>query len=126
MAVVPYEHIAALIRQGRKIEAIKLLREATGVSLKEAKDEIERLSRDLSGEERSGMQPEEGARQALPEEVRVLAEQGKKIEAIKLLREQTGLSLKEAKARVEEMTGRGGCLGIVLLFLLTGALLLLT
>ena len=38
------EHIADLIRQGRKIEAIKLIREETGVGLKEAKDAVERLS----------------------------------------------------------------------------------
>ncbi len=39
------------------------------------------------------------------EDVRELARQGKKIEAIKLLREKTGLGLKEAKAFVDNPTG---------------------
>ncbi len=36
--------IAALLRQNRKIEAIKVYREQTGVGLKEAKDVIDRMS----------------------------------------------------------------------------------
>ena len=35
--------IAALLRQNRKIEAIKVYREQTGVGLKEAKDVIDRM-----------------------------------------------------------------------------------
>jgi hypothetical protein len=38
---------AALLRAGRKIEAIKSLRERTGVGLKEAKDAIDLLERQL-------------------------------------------------------------------------------
>jgi ribosomal protein L7/L12 len=41
------EHILALLREGRKIEAIKELREQTGLGLKESKDEIDRLERGL-------------------------------------------------------------------------------
>lgn len=120
----PYQRIADLLRAGRKIEAIKLLRETTGVSLKEAKDEVDRLSLDLAGD----VEPPPGEGRDLPDEVRTLAAQGKKIEAIKALREQSGLSLKEAKARVDEMTGGssgGGCLGSVLLLWATGVLLVL-
>jgi hypothetical protein len=36
--------IVALLRERRKIEAIKLLRERTGVGLKEAKDEVDRIA----------------------------------------------------------------------------------
>jgi hypothetical protein len=36
--------VAELVRQNRKIEAIKLYREMTGVSLKEAKEVVDRLS----------------------------------------------------------------------------------
>ena len=36
--------VAELVRHNRKIEAIKLYREMTGVSLKEAKDVVDRLS----------------------------------------------------------------------------------
>ena len=38
---------AALLRAGRKIEAIKALRERTGFGLKEAKDAVESLERQL-------------------------------------------------------------------------------
>ena len=37
--------IESLVRAGRKIEAIKLLREQKGIGLKEAKDEIDELFR---------------------------------------------------------------------------------
>jgi len=36
--------VAELVRQNRKIEAIKLYRELTGTSLKEAKEVVDRLS----------------------------------------------------------------------------------
>jgi hypothetical protein len=39
--------VESLIRSGRKIGAIKLLREETGLGLKEAKDEVERRARNL-------------------------------------------------------------------------------
>ena len=35
--------VAALVRQNRKIEAIKLYRELTGAGLKEAKEAVDRL-----------------------------------------------------------------------------------
>lgn len=37
------EQVAALARDGRKIEAIKVYRELTGAGLKEAKDAVERI-----------------------------------------------------------------------------------
>ncbi|MEZ4703249.1 MAG: ribosomal protein L7/L12 [Rhodothermales bacterium] len=99
-------HIADLIRQGQKIEAIKALREATGVGLKEAKEEIERLERGLSPSTHP-LPSDAGAE--LPEEVRLLMASGKKIEAIRVLREQTGMGLKEAKEAVERVSGKSGC-----------------
>lgn len=41
------DEILDLIRQNRKIEAIKLMRERTGLGLAEAKDAVEALERDL-------------------------------------------------------------------------------
>jgi hypothetical protein len=41
------EEIRELIRQNRKIDAIKLVRERTGLGLKEAKDAVEALERTL-------------------------------------------------------------------------------
>jgi ribosomal protein L7/L12 len=43
----PHGAIEGLIREGRKIEAIKLWREATGLGLKEAKEAVEALERRL-------------------------------------------------------------------------------
>ncbi|MEV4445784.1 MULTISPECIES: ribosomal protein L7/L12 [Streptomyces] len=37
------EQVAALARDGRKIQAIKVYREVTGAGLKEAKDAVDRL-----------------------------------------------------------------------------------
>jgi ribosomal protein L7/L12 len=91
-----------LLFSGRKIEAVKHYREATGVGLKEAKDAVEALER--------------GANSPYPavsvggapagdwiDEVRALARAGKKIDAIKLYRERTGLGLKESKDAVEAL-----------------------
>jgi ribosomal protein L7/L12 len=95
-----YERIADLIEQGRKIEAIELLHESTGISLAEAKAQIEQLSAEAEGQvppaERSGLDT-----QGLPEDVLALARGGRKLEAIKLLHERTGMRLKEAQDRVE-------------------------
>ena len=95
------EHIADLIRQGRKIEAIRLLREETGVSLARAKEAVERIGAGLDP-----LPPAPGAApDALDAEVLALARSGRKVEAIKRLREQTGLGLKEAKERVDAVAG---------------------
>lgn len=122
----PSERIAELIQQGRKIEAIKLLRETTGIGLKEAKEAVEQLSGETTGsaQARPEPMPRPGS---VSEEVQNLAHQGNKIEAIKLLREQTGMGLKEAKQRVDAVTGsRGsGCLSAVAALLLIVGILAL-
>lgn len=97
MTTLP-EHIAGLIRQGRKIEAIKLIREETGVGLAEAKSAVEQLSRDRAFDEPVAMSPEQ-----TDAEVRRLAYAGQKVQAVKLLREQSGLGLKEAVEQVERL-----------------------
>lgn len=96
------EHIADLIRQGRKIEAIKLIREETGVDLVQAKQAVDRLSASEAFEDLPSGLLETDAPDA---DVEALARQGRKIEAIKALRERTGLSLAEAKAQVEQIPG---------------------
>jgi ribosomal protein L7/L12 len=42
-SVLPPDDITMLLRQGRKIEAIKIYREKYGVGLKEAKDAVDRM-----------------------------------------------------------------------------------
>lgn len=98
--------VGHLLGRGRKIEAIKLVRERTGLGLKDAKELVERLE---SGGETGEIQA--GTRAGLPDadlgEVRRALGQGRKIEAIKLVRERTGMGLKEAKDFVESLDRRG-------------------
>lgn len=81
--------------RGNKIEAIRLLREQTGLGLSAAKGAVE-----------SGLVPEPGApwppNPGLPPEVAAALAEGNKVKAIKLLRESSGLNLKQAKAVAEE------------------------
>jgi ribosomal protein L7/L12 len=93
------DEIAALIRQGRKVEAIKLLRESTGVDLTRAKEEIDRLSKALS--ERDLHETESAV--GMSEEVRDLARRGERMQAVTLHREQAGLGMKEAREQVDEV-----------------------
>ena len=123
------DRIAALIRQGKKIEAIKLLRETTGVSLKRAKAEIDRLEADLN--QSAGTTPpsastSDGRGRAVQQDVEALVQQGRRIEAIKLLRESTGLGLKEAKAQIDAMGGNrsSGCLSAIALLATAGLVII--
>jgi len=91
------EEIMRLIKKRNKIEAIKLYREQTGSSLKEAKDAIDALERgdSVSTQPQSRFTPPNAG------QLEMLVQAGNKIEAIKLYREQTGLSLREAKDAIE-------------------------
>jgi ribosomal protein L7/L12 len=108
--------LRALLAEGRKIEAIKRFREETGAGLAEAKDAVEALDR---GEP---LASKESSDSSLEAELVSLLEQGRKIEAIKVYREQTGTGLKEAKEAVEALGMRhhvvapsgSGCLGVLL------------
>ncbi|HUT11050.1 MAG TPA: ribosomal protein L7/L12 [Thermoguttaceae bacterium] len=108
--------LQALVAAGRKIEAIKRYRELTGAGLAEAKNAVESLMRGASLPSREqGDVPFES-------EIVSLLEQGRKIDAIKLYREKTGVGLKEAKDFIEALAAdrriaapsRSGCLGVVL------------
>ena len=86
----------------KKIGVIKVVRQATGLGLKEAKDYVEALE--------AGTAPPAARLAAAPassgsmDEVRALALQGNKIQAIKRYRELTGAGLKEAKDYVDALT----------------------
>ncbi|HSD39190.1 MAG TPA: hypothetical protein VLC92_16905 [Rhodocyclaceae bacterium] len=92
---LPAEAVAALQR-GSKIDAIRLLRAATGLGLREAMDAVEQFE---SGEPIALQFPR--TPMAVSEEVASALKRGTKLEAIRLLQTQTGLSLKEAKEAVE-------------------------
>lgn len=92
------EEVRRLVEQGRKIEAIKLVRERSDKGLREAKDYVEDL-------ESSMAIPKEFSHSdhvsAIDDEVRSLLIQGDKIRAIKRVREHTQWGLKESKEYVE-------------------------
>jgi ribosomal protein L7/L12 len=120
--------LVELVRSGNKIEAIKLYRERTGVGLKEAKDAVEALER------ADAARVTESVGESFRRQLVALLGAGRKIEAIKLYRERTGVGLKQAKDAVERLGAEHGlpdrramgCLGMmVLLFLVSvGATLL--
>ena len=96
--------VKALIAQGRKIEAIKLMRESRGLSLETARDSVEAIEkhgRPTLGE--LGMMSTVRLAQELGNEVHHMVAQGQKIEAIRLVRDRTGLGLKEAKDIVDRL-----------------------
>jgi ribosomal protein L7/L12 len=94
------EEIKQLAAQD-KIEAIKLVRERTGMGLRDAKEYVEGLGLDQP----APLPPSPAATGSadLDTEVRHLVTQGAIIEAIKLVRERTGLGLKEAKDYVDRL-----------------------
>ncbi|MET0809166.1 MAG: 50S ribosomal protein L7/L12 [Pseudoxanthomonas sp.] len=99
---IPAEAAAALAK-GQRIEAIRQVREANhGVDLRGA---MEALDAHASG--RHGHAPQTSSMGAsapldgLPAEAMTALSRGQPIEAIKIVREMTGLGLKEAKDMVE-------------------------
>lgn len=106
------EEIATLLRNNKRLEALKELRAASGADLKRAKEVIDRVAAgqsfrsmvSLKGEEQADSDSETELKQIEEEldgRLRDLLAKGQKIEAIKLYREQTGASLKEAKEAIE-------------------------
>lgn len=121
--------LLGLIREGKKIEAVKLYRERHPVGLKEAKDAVEALAAGRTPA--AAATPDDGDN----DDVLELVRGGKKIQAIKIYRERYGVGLKDAKDAVEALASRhgiaaqgSGCAGVVLLGIVglaTGALCLL-
>jgi ribosomal protein L7/L12 len=97
------EEVRRLLAAGNKIQAIKRVRELSGMGLKEAKDYVEALPNApaLASLGPTPQTPISG--QAADEEVRRLLAAGNKIQAIKRVRELTGMGLKEAKDYVEAL-----------------------
>ena len=93
----PLEHeVIRLLERRQKIQAIKLVRQHTRLGLKEAKDVVEEVER--TGRLRL---PQQAPPPYVPDDVlgeaRRLKHAGRAIEAIKLIRQHTGVGLKEAK-----------------------------
>ena len=106
--------VRQLLADGRKIEAIRIYREATRVGLAEAKYAVEEIERNTT---RSVANHDDDS----VEDLLQLLREGNKIEAIKRHRDRTGAGLKESKDYVEALAARHGlvdsrvgCFGMLL------------
>ena len=91
------------IERGQLIEAIKLARAHTGGDLKRCKNVIDAYRADHP----LPTAPQPDASFTMPPEAITAIQAGSKIEAIKILRERTGLGLKECKDLVDGWSGSG-------------------
>ena len=95
------------LQRGRVLEAIKLMRAASGLGLAEVKQALEDYQRGKlpSGSASTSASPsafpQALAGAPLPPDVLEALQRGNKIEAIRRLRVQTGLGLKESKDAVD-------------------------
>ncbi|MEZ6040914.1 MAG: hypothetical protein R3C20_10435 [Planctomycetaceae bacterium] len=120
--------IRELLSRGQNIEAIKRVREETGWNLAEAKRAVEQLDEAEHPNEADALHanaPSDGKGDL--QEIVALLQNGRKLEAIKLFRNQTRAGLKEAKQAVELIAAKhgieepkgSGCLSIVVLLVIT-------
>ncbi len=94
--------IRSLVEQGSKLEAVKVCRDRTGLSLLEAKQAVDDLAA-------GSLTPQpKQADDALEADVLSLLRQGEKLHAVKIYRDQMGASLRESKRAVESMAERHG------------------
>lgn len=107
--------LVALLREGRKIMAVKRYRELTGVGLAEAKAVIDDLEQQLGAGVELARQsiplpestpPATPNMDALAAQVVSLVRGGNKIEAIRVYREAMNVGLREAKEAVETIEGQ--------------------
>jgi len=102
MADPNYEQqINEMIEANNMIAAIKLYREMTGAGLAEAKQVIETMARGEVVKPFSEMQQFDEP--IMEGKIRSLLARSQKIEAIKIYREEHGVSLKEAKDYVDQI-----------------------
>jgi ribosomal protein L7/L12 len=96
--------VGKLLAEGQVVPAVKLIRENTGLGLRQAMQYAQRLG---AGADAANAAPAQTTRSSISSDamaqIQQLVAQGKKIQAIKLVREHTGLGLKEAKDLVDRM-----------------------
>jgi ribosomal protein L7/L12 len=104
------EHeLRGLLRAGRKISAIRLYQERTGVSLREARQAVEALGIAPTPARTTPLSATDSPPPtALEQQIRPLLRGGRKISAIRLYQERTGVSLREARQAVEQLERETG------------------
>ena len=101
------QEILSLAQQRSKIEAIKWVRDHSDLGLKEAKDYVENLLvNTVENSNYSTFQNStDQSNSSIPlQEIHLLIQQGRKIEAIKLVKDASNIGLKEAKDFIDSLT----------------------
>ena len=89
------EYIISLIKQGKKVDAIVFVKDKTGMSLKEAKDYIDKKANNEYYEENISISKED------EEYICSLINENKKLQAVAFLHKEKEMDLKEAMDYVE-------------------------
>jgi ribosomal protein L7/L12 len=100
------DEVRTLIKEGRTLEALRAYREQTGASLDEALTVVDGLQQELQPDDAVPPQADRGFDGAVPLEgpdVTALLQAGRKLDAIRLYREQTGSSLQAATDVIKEL-----------------------
>ena len=91
------EYIISLLKQGNKINAIAFIKDKTGITLKEAKDYIDKKANNEYYEKNISISKEEA------EYIRSLINENKKLQAVAFLHKNKNMSLLEAKNYVDSL-----------------------
>ena len=89
------EYIISLIKQGKKVDAIVFVKDKTGMSLKEAKDYIDKKANNEYYEENISISKED------EEYICSLINENKKLQAVAFLHKEKEMTLKEAMDYIE-------------------------
>jgi ribosomal protein L7/L12 len=95
------QQIHEFIHNQQLLHAIKQYREATGASLAEAKDAVEKMARGEAVKPPSGVMDYDNP--ILEARIKSLLAKRQKIEAVKIYREEYGVGLKQAKDAVDRI-----------------------
>ena len=95
------QKIHKLLHDKKLLQAVKEYHDATGVSLSEAKEAVEEMARNEYTKPPSGVRSYDDP--VLEGKIKSLLSKGKKLDAIKIYREEYGIGLKEAKNAVERI-----------------------
>lgn len=95
------QQIHKFIHDQQLLHAIKLYRDATGASLAEARDAVERMARGEAVKPPSGTMDYDNP--ILDGKIKSLLARQQKVEAIKIYREEYGVGLKQAKDAVDRL-----------------------
>ncbi|EHQ28384.1 hypothetical protein [Mucilaginibacter paludis] len=97
--------VQTLIMQNRRLRAVKLVVDTTGCGLKDAKDFVDSFA---AGQ---GVPVVKALPEGLDAQLNLLLSQGKKLNAVKLYKEATGLGLAQSKDYIDKLEQGGALFG---------------